>query len=62
MTIPHYISENKSDMRGIKPGWYAMEVDGNLSSGPFSSRQECHSRDTHEAGGLIPSKLCPRPN
>jgi hypothetical protein len=62
MTIPHYISENKSDMRGIKPGWYAMEADGNLSSGPFSSRQECLSRDTPEASGLIPSKLCPRPN
>jgi len=23
MTIPHYISENESDIRGIKPGWYA---------------------------------------
>ena len=26
MTIPHYISENKS-VRGIKLGWYAMEAD-----------------------------------
>ena len=41
MTAPHYISENKSDMRGIKHGWYAIEDDGNLSSGPFSSREEC---------------------
>jgi hypothetical protein len=24
MNIPHYINENKSDMRGIKPGWYMM--------------------------------------
>jgi hypothetical protein len=62
MTIPYYISEDKSDMRGIKPGWYGMEDDGNLSSGPFSSRQECLSIDTQEASGLIPSKLCPRPN
>jgi len=38
MTIPLYISEEKSDMRGIKPGWYVMEDDGKLSSGPFSSR------------------------
>jgi hypothetical protein len=37
MTVPHYISEGKSDMRGIKPGWYAIEDDGNLSFGPFSS-------------------------
>jgi len=28
MTSPHYISENKSDMRGIKPGWYAAEDHG----------------------------------
>jgi hypothetical protein len=41
MSIPHYINENKSDMRGIKPGWYAMEDDGKLSSGPFPSREEC---------------------
>jgi hypothetical protein len=41
---PHYISENKSDMRGIKSGWYAIEDDGNLSSGPFSSREECANR------------------
>ncbi len=41
MSIPHYINEDKSDMRGIKPGWYAMEDDGKLSSGPFSSRHEC---------------------
>jgi hypothetical protein len=40
MTVPHYISEGKSDMRGIKPGWYAIEDDGNLSSGPFSSHEE----------------------
>jgi hypothetical protein len=45
MSIPHYINEDKSDMRGIKPGWYAMEDNGKLSSGPFSSRHECLSRD-----------------
>ena len=28
-------------MRGIKPGWYAIEDDGNLSSGLFHSRQKC---------------------
>ena len=40
MTVPHYISENKSDMRGIKHGWYAIEDDGNLSSGPFPSFED----------------------
>ena len=46
MTVPHYISEDNSEMRGIKPGWYAMADDGNLSSGPFSSHDECLSRIT----------------
>ena len=31
MTVAYYISENKSDMRGIKHDWYAIEDDGNLS-------------------------------
>jgi len=44
MTASHYINENKSDMRGIKPSWYAIENDGNLSSGPFSSLEECVRR------------------
>jgi len=39
MSIPQYINENKSDMRGIKPRWYAVDDGGKLSSGPFSSRE-----------------------
>ena len=31
MTVPHYINEDRSEMRGIKPGWYAIEDGGNLS-------------------------------
>ena len=33
-------------MRGIKPGWYAIEDDGNLSSGLFHSRQKCVRRES----------------
>ena len=44
MTIPLYINENKSDVRGIKSGWYAMDGTGNLVSGPFSSRDKCVER------------------
>jgi hypothetical protein len=54
MSIPHYVSEDESDIRGIKPGWYAMEDNGKLSSGPFSSRHECPSRDTQEMNSSIP--------
>ena len=48
MTIPYYINENKSDIRGIKPGWYAMDDDGKLSSRRFSSREECLIRSTQQ--------------
>ena len=44
MTCPHYINEDKSDMRAIKPGWYAMDDDGNLSFGPFFNREDCLTR------------------
>ncbi len=54
MIVPHYISQAKSDMRGIKPGWYAMEDDGNLVSGPFSSREKCV-----EENGLPTNKSTP---
>jgi hypothetical protein len=57
VTAPHYIGENKSDMRGIKPGWYAIEDDGNLSSGPFSSRQECVKRITRPTNEAVASKV-----
>jgi hypothetical protein len=35
VTAPHYISDDKSDVRGIKSGWYAIEDDGNRSSEAF---------------------------
>ncbi len=35
MTIPDYINEDRSEMRCIKPGWYATDDDGKLSSGRF---------------------------
>ena len=56
MTTPHYISENKSDMRGIKPGWYAIEHDGKLSSGPFSSREECVKKAIQPTNEAMTSK------
>ena len=61
MANPHYVNENRSDMRGIKPGWYAEEDDGSLSSGPFSSRDECLSGGTQPTNESTPSKLRLRP-
>jgi hypothetical protein len=61
VTAPHYISENKSDVRGIKPGWYAIEDDGNISSGPFASREDCVKRIVQPSNGTM-SKLQRNPN
>lgn len=54
-TIPYYISEAKSDMRGIKAGWYAIEDDGTLYSGPFSSFEECVDRIAQPTNGTLAS-------
>jgi hypothetical protein len=39
--IPYRINEDQSDMRGVKEGWYAMDQEGKLTLGPFSSRDDC---------------------
>ena len=61
MIIPQYINENKSDIRAIKPGWYAIDDGGNLYSGPFPSRAECVSAGTQPADGPVPPPFRPRP-
>jgi hypothetical protein len=57
MTAPYYMSEAKSDMRGIKQGWYAIEDDGELSSGPFSSLEECVKRITRPTNATMAPSL-----
>jgi hypothetical protein len=42
--VPHFINEDKSDMRGIKSGWYAMNNDGRLVGGPFGTYEKCVER------------------
>ena len=53
---------DQSDMRGIKHGWYALEDDGNLSSGPFSCLEDCVKRITQPTNGTMASKLQPGPS
>jgi hypothetical protein len=62
MTVPYYISENQSDMRGIKHGWYAIEDDGNVSSGPFPSFEACGAKINQPANGTTAPKLPEGPN
>jgi hypothetical protein len=59
---PHYISEHKSDMRGIKAGWYAIEDDGNIFFGPFASREACVERLAQPTDGMMASELQRKPN
>lgn len=58
MTIPHYISKNETDVRCIKSGWYAMDHDGNLSSGPFPSHEGCLSIIAQPTNGSEVKHLC----
>jgi hypothetical protein len=39
--IPYRINEAQSDMRGVKEGWYAMDEEGKLTLGPFSTCDDC---------------------
>jgi hypothetical protein len=52
-TTPHYINQHQSDMRGIKEGWYAIEHDGKLASGPFSCREDCLKATAQPTSGSV---------
>jgi hypothetical protein len=55
--MPYYVGANQSDIRAIKGGWYAMDDDGKLFSGPFSSREQCIERNAGPANEAMPSRL-----
>jgi hypothetical protein len=59
---PHYINEHQSDMRGIKEGWYAIEHDGNLVFGPFSSCEDCLKATTQPTSQSMPIEPRQPPN
>jgi hypothetical protein len=40
MTVPHYIGEDKSDMLGIKRGWYAIRMTATSNIGPTTDSFE----------------------
>jgi hypothetical protein len=65
MTVPHYINEHISEIRAIKPGWYGMESNGKLSSGPFSNQGECltgitEARSHFRASPWLRTIKCPK--
>jgi hypothetical protein len=50
--IPRHVSEDESDMRGIKDGWYVVGSNGRLVSGPFPSREDCAQEIRHPTRAL----------
>lgn len=64
MTVPHYVNEYTSEIRSIKPGWYGMESNGKLSSGPFSNQGECltgitEARKQFRVSSCLAQAMCP---
>jgi hypothetical protein len=53
MIVPRFINESIPNVRGIVPGWYAMDDDGGLSSGPFASHAECVRKIIRPMSGPI---------
>jgi hypothetical protein len=52
MTVPHHINEHQADIRAIKPGWYGVESNGKLSSGPYPNRGKCLTEITQARGNF----------
>ena len=52
MTIPYYVNEHTSDIRAIEPGWYGVESNGKLSSGPYPNRGKCLTGITQARGNF----------
>jgi hypothetical protein len=41
---PNHISEDESDRRAVKAGWYEMTADGRIGAGPFASWNDCFDK------------------
>ncbi len=59
MTDPYYINEYQSDIRAIKPGWYGLESNGKLSSGPFLNQRKCLTGISRASPWLQRTIKCP---
>ena len=60
ITVPN--RKNRSDIRGIKQGWYAIEVHGKFFLGPFPSFEECVTRMSEPLNGTTASEFRQGPN
>jgi hypothetical protein len=39
--FPHFVEAQQSAKRGLNVGWYAMDQDGEIVTGPYRGRNEC---------------------
>jgi hypothetical protein len=59
--FPRYVDEAQSKMRGLKVGWYAIDNEGDIASGPYPSRDECIARIEQTPDAAIVPLLWRRP-
>lgn len=59
--FPLYVDEGQSRMRGLKVGWYAVDNEGDIASGPHQSRDECVDRIERTPDASIVPFLWRRP-
>ena len=52
---PCYVNEHQSDLRGVKDGWYASKLSGQLLFGPFANQEACLSRISQYASWIASS-------
>ena len=59
--FPHHVDEGRSRTRGLKVGWYAIDNEGDIASGPYQTRDECAERIERTSDAAIVPFLWRRP-
>ena len=52
--FPRYVDEAQSRARGLKVGWYAIDNEGDIASGPYPNRDECIARIGQTPEAIVP--------
>jgi hypothetical protein len=59
--FPRYVDPAQSRMRGLQVGWYAIDNEGDVASGPYPTRDECIARIEQTPDAAIVPLLWRRP-
>ena len=60
--FPRYVDEAQSRRRGLQVGWYAIDNEGDIASGPCQTRDECVERIEQTPAAAIVPLLWRRPS